>query len=242
MQPEHNSSRSVAAEIDSSHSSAIAMDSAVAAHALADAAAQVLVDDKEMRRGLVQTLSRLGDRSEQLAAIDALSEKALGGLTGRRAATPAPLRPPSSWAADGGPAAASAAATEPLLDSNDEPFIIWSPLVDSHLGVKHVEELRTKDRRSLILEIPRLKTSSSLPSLNRAGEALPNGSNPRQRSKALPDYAPHLRRSALNMGMPSQLTTTYMAQCSIPVQSLGCHQSPAASVSSVSGGPCRQNS
>ncbi|CAE7412476.1 unnamed protein product [Symbiodinium sp. CCMP2456] len=189
------------------------MDSAVAAHALADAAAQVLVDDKEMRRGLVQTLSRLGDRSEQLAAIDALSEKALG-LTGRRAATPAP-RPPSSWAADGGHAAAAA---EPQ-DSNDELFIIWSPLVDSHLGVKHVEELRTKDRRSLILEIPStVKTSSSLPSLNRAGEARPNGSNPRQRSKALPDYAPHLRRSALNMGMPSQLTTTYMAQCSIPVQ------------------------
>ena len=49
MQPEHNSSRSVAAEIDSSHSSAIAMDSAVAAHALADAAAQVLVDDKDVQ-------------------------------------------------------------------------------------------------------------------------------------------------------------------------------------------------
>mmetsp|Transcript_67404 Transcript_67404/g.158011 ORF Transcript_67404/g.158011 Transcript_67404/m.158011 type:complete len:236 (-) Transcript_67404:130-837(-) len=188
------------------------MDSAVAAHALADAAAQVLVDDKEMRRGLVQTLSRLGDRSEQLAAIDALSEKALG-LTGRRAVTPGP-RPPSSWAADGGHAAVATPQ-----DSNDEPFIIWSPLVDSHLGVKHVEELRTKDRRSLILEIPNtLKTSSSLPSLDPAGEARPSGSNPRQRSKALPDYAPHLRRSALNMGMPSQLTTTYMAQCSIPVQ------------------------
>ncbi|CAE7291229.1 unnamed protein product [Symbiodinium natans] len=187
------------------------LDSAVSAHALADAAAQLLVDDKEMRQGLVQTLSRLTDRSEQLAAIDGLSEKALGRKgTDSRVATPAP-RPRSSAVVAEGPA-----AQKLPQDSQSEPFIIWSPIVDTHLGVQDVEELRTKDRRSLILEIPgALKSSTSLPSLTPAGEMRTPAA---RRSKALPDYAPHLRRSVLNMGMPSQQTTTYMAQCSVPVQ------------------------
>mmetsp|Transcript_21166 Transcript_21166/g.49260 ORF Transcript_21166/g.49260 Transcript_21166/m.49260 type:complete len:230 (-) Transcript_21166:189-878(-) len=178
------------------------------AHVLADAAAQLLADDKELRQGLVQSLSRLGDRSEQLAAIDSLSEKALG-LTASRVPTPAP-RPLTSA---GG---AGAEATRKSL--KEEPFVIWSPMVDTHLGVRHADELRTTDRRNLILEIPSmLKTSTSLPALASAKEEARREA-PRSRSKVQPDYSLHLRRSVLNMGMPSNVTTTYMAQCSVPVQ------------------------
>ena len=190
--------------------------SMAAAHALADAAAKVLSDDKEMRRGIYATLSSIKDIDEQLVAIDSLSEKGLGLRTEpKRSAvnTPAlgtPTTPMLPQVGQTPPATGLARTATPV-----ERFVMWSPMVDTHIYVQDAEELQEVDRNDLILEVPKpLKTSSSLPELGRR-ESL--NSSKAERKKMHPAAA-ELRRSALNMGLPPQLTTTYVSQCTVPVQ------------------------
>ncbi|CAK9017957.1 unnamed protein product [Durusdinium trenchii] len=190
-----------------------------AAHALADAVAKVLCDDKEMQRGIYASLSNIKDIDEQLVAIDSLSEKGLGlrtepksqpgpGGPGSGAAALPAVPPTPQLLAPTPPATGLARKATPA-----ERFVMWSPMVDTHIAVRDIDELREADRSTLVLEVPKsLKASTSLPELRRESQ------ESRVQRKKLQPAAAELRRSALNMGLPPQLTTTYMSQCMVPVQ------------------------
>ncbi|CAL1159437.1 unnamed protein product [Cladocopium goreaui] len=187
-----------------------------AAHVLADAVAKVLCDDKEMQRGISRSLGAIHDIDEQLVAIDSLSEKGLGlqlqrdardARDARRLATP--LAPPTAQ-----PPTPEMRQSTPARPPRAERFVMWSPMVDAHIAVRDADELNEVDRSTLILEVPRpLKGSTSLPELRRESQEIKS-----RRRKVQPDAAAELRRSALNMGLPPQLTTTYNSQCMVPVQ------------------------
>ncbi|CAJ1338715.1 unnamed protein product [Effrenium voratum] len=191
-----------------------------AAAVLADAAAKVLCDDKETRRGICASLGNLRDLSEQLTAIDSMSEKGLGLRVSRGAS---PAIPPAT------PLAPSPKAPGTPASLPGTPFILWSPIVDAHIVIRDVKELQGTDRSKLLLEAREMRPSTSLPLLKERKEPSEFGApiqdsrgsdlgSARKKAQVGGDGAAALRRSALNMGLPAQLTTTYNAQCQVPVQ------------------------
>lgn len=183
-----------------------------AAHVLADAVAKVLCDDRETRRGICGSLGKIQGIDEQLVVIDSMSEKGLGLQLDSRPrtalATPQPLQPLPQLPSTPLP-------VRPPRTAAAERFVMWSPMVDAHIAVEDANDLHPDvDRNTLLLEVHKpLKASTSLPELRRESQEIKL-----RRRKVQPDAAAELRRSALNMGLPPQLTTTYNSQCWVPVQ------------------------
>eukprot|EP00438_Fugacium_kawagutii_P003420 Skav211334 [mRNA] locus=scaffold3120:179650:180656:+ [translate_table: standard] len=162
-----------------------------AAHVLADHVAKVLCDDRETRRGICGSLGKIQGIDEQLVAIDSLSEKGLGLQLDSRPRT-ALAKPQLCQTV------APCLPVRPPRTAAAERFVMWSPMVDAHIAVEDAQiDLHPDvDRNTLLLE-----------EIGKLG-----------RRKVQPDAAAELRRSALNMGLPPQLTTTYNSQCWVPVQ------------------------